>query len=161
MIFARAWERPIPSQPRYVSIIAHSLGSVIAYDVAARLASEYSELVSGLALSHLFTLGSPLALFSLLAYRNPGETHYSERGVLLDRPDQSGVWLNFYDQQDVASFLLEKVYPPGQMCAGDTIRSRIFGCRPGRSMPTPTTGQIRSCSADCGALREDYEKDRG
>ena len=101
-----------PRQPRYVSIIAHSLGSIVAYDVAARLATEYSELVSGLGLSHFFTLGSPLALFSLLEYRNPNESHYSERGVLLDRPDKSGVWLNFYDQQDVASFLLEKVYPP-------------------------------------------------
>ena len=101
-----------PRRPRYVSIIAHSLGSVIAYDVAAQLGGRYRELVTGLGLSHFFTLGSPLALFSLLAYRNPEESHYSERGVLLDRPDQSGEWLNFYDQQDVVAFLLERVYPP-------------------------------------------------
>ena len=151
-----------PRRPCYVSIVAHSLGSVIAYDVAARMAGEYSELVSGLALSHFFTLGSPLALFSLLEYRNPGESHYSERGVLLDRPDQSGVWLNFYDQQDVASFLLEKVYPsrPG-------VRGRHYTVQDIR-VQTGTFHAHTSYWANpevarqiAAYLREDYEKDRG
>lgn len=151
-----------PKRPRYVSLIAHSLGSVIAYDVAARLAGEYSELVSGLALSHFFTLGSPLALFSLLAYRNPGETHYSERGVLLDRPDESGVWLNFYDQQDVASFLMEKVYPPLPQVRGRHYTIEDIRVQTGTfHAHTNYWANPEVARRIAVFLREDYEKDRG
>ena len=150
-----------PLQPRYISIIAHSLGSVVAYDVAARLAGEYSELVTGLGLSHFFTLGSPLALFSLLEYRDPDQTHYRDRGVLLDRPDRSGEWLNFYDQQDVAAFLLEKVYPPRS-----DVRGRHYTIQD-RRVQTGTFHAHTSYWANqelakqiAKRLRADYEKDR-
>ena len=150
-----------PHRPRYVSIIAHSLGSVIAYDVAARLAGEYSERVAGLGLSHFFTLGSPLALFSLLAYRNPDETHYSERGVLLDRPDRSGEWLNFYDQQDVASFLLEKVYPPRPDVPGRHYTIQDIRVQTGTfHAHTNYWTNDDVAKAIAKRLRADYEKDR-
>ena len=151
-----------PRQPRYVSIIAHSLGSVIAYDVAARLGGEYSELVAGLGLSHYFTLGSPLALFSLLAYRDPEETHYSDRGVVLDRPDQSGEWLNFYDQQDVAAFLLSKVYPPKPQVPGRHYTIQDIRVQTG-TFHAHTNYWMNDDVAQAIArrLRADYEKDKG
>ncbi len=151
-----------PIRPRYVSIVAHSLGSVVAYDVAARLAGEYGELVSGLGLSHFFTLGSPLALFSLLEYRNPEESHYRTRGVLLDRQDRSGEWLNFYDQQDVAAFLLEKVYPP---IPG--VRGRHYTIQDIRVQTGTFHAHTNYWPNDVIAreiakrLRADYEKDKG
>jgi pimeloyl-ACP methyl ester carboxylesterase len=151
-----------PARPRYVSIIAHSLGSVVAYDVAAQLDSRYRDLVTGLGLSHFFTMGSPLALFSLLAYRNPDETHYSERGVHLDRPDRSGEWLNFYDQQDVASFLLEKVYPPRP-----EINGRHYTIQDIRVQTGTFHAHTHYWANDDVAreiaqrLRDDYEKDKG
>jgi hypothetical protein len=151
-----------PVRPRYVSIIAHSLGSVVAYDVAAQLGSRYSELVAGLGLSHFFTMGSPLALFSLLAYRNPDETHYSERGVLLDRPDRSGEWLNFYDQQDVASFLLEKVYPPRPEVAGRHYTIQDIRVQTGTfHAHTNYWANDDIARAIAQRLREDYVKDLG
>lgn len=150
-----------PRRPRYVSLIAHSLGSVVAYDVAALLGSDYSELVTGLGLSHFFTLGSPLALFSLLEYRNPDETHYSERGVLLDRRDKSGEWLNFYDQQDVAAFLLEKVYPPKRDLPGRHYTIQDIRVQTG-TFHAHTSYWANEAVAEAIArrLRTDYDKDR-
>ena len=151
-----------PRRPRYISIIAHSLGSVVAYDVAARLAGEYSELVTGLGLSHFFTLGSPLALFSLLEYRDPDQTHYRDRGVLLDRPDRGGEWLNFYDQQDVAAFLLEHVYPPRPDIPGRHYTIQDLRVQTGTfHAHTSYWANQEIAKQIAKRLRADYEKDRG
>ena len=104
-------ERHRTKETQYLSIVAHSLGSVVAYDTCALLATELREQVAGLGLSHFFTMGSPLALFTLLQFGGKA-THYAARGVHLDRPDGSGEWLNFYDQQDPIAFPLRHVYPP-------------------------------------------------
>jgi hypothetical protein len=96
----------------YVSIVGHSLGSVITYDVAYDF---YREMTAPegewtpvrmlkLELSHLFTMGSPLALFSLLV----DQAHYQTRPVQV-RP--GGAWLNFYDRQDIIAYRLEEIYP--------------------------------------------------
>lgn len=151
-----------PARPQYVSIIAHSLGSVVAYDVAAQLGGHFRDRVAGLGLSHFFTMGSPLALFSLLAYRNPDETHYSERGVLLDRPDRSGEWLNFYDQQDVASFLLEKVYPPRPEVTGRHYMIQDIRVQTGTfHAHTHYWANDDVAREIARRLREDYSKDKG
>jgi len=96
----------------YVNIIGHSLGSVIAYDVSYDF---YREMTSPeepwspikmlkLELSNLFTMGSPLALFSLLE----DQTHYRDRPVQVR---EEGDWYNFYDRQDLIAYRLEHVYP--------------------------------------------------
>lgn len=92
----------------YVSIVAYSLGSIITYDVCRQLGEREPQKVAGLRLANLFTLGSPLALFSLQSYGGE-QPHYADRGVYLNRPD--GAWLNFYDQQDPLAFPLRHVYP--------------------------------------------------
>lgn len=106
-----------PQRTHYVSLIAHSLGSVIAYDVCALLGTKYRDQVAGLGLANMFTMGSPLALFSLLEYGGT-PARYSQRGVYLDRPD--GEWINFYDQQDPIAFPLRYVYPPQPNTPGRT-----------------------------------------
>jgi len=94
----------------YVSIVGHSLGSVITYDVAydfyrEMTAKEWTPIrMLKLELSNLFTMGSPLALFSLLV----DQPHYRTRPVQV-RP--GGAWLNFYDRQDIFAYRLEEIYP--------------------------------------------------
>jgi hypothetical protein len=96
----------------YVNIIGHSLGSVITYDVSYDFYKEMNSpeepwssiKMLKLDLSNLFTMGSPLALFSLLE----DQTHYRNRPVQVrDR----GGWYNFYDRQDLIAYRLEHIYP--------------------------------------------------
>jgi hypothetical protein len=109
--------------PRFVSIVAHSLGSVIAYDVCYDFFTETSQFFrdsnsspSGvqppeiveldLELSNLFTMGSPLAIWSLT--HDPSKTWYRDRpvGVRL-----GGVWYNFYSPWDPIALPLAPIYP--------------------------------------------------
>jgi hypothetical protein len=122
--------------PHYISIMAHSLGSVVTYDLARYFGDtrEGRADVGSAQLANLFTFGSPLALFSLLEYgqeRQPsteappsvlsdgqsdqvGERQrkhpYSTRGIKLNLA--SGKWLNFYDQQDPVACTLHDLYSP-------------------------------------------------
>ena len=119
------------SGSHYVSVLAHSLGSVGIYDLARYFGEtqEGREEVGTAALANLFTFGSPLALFSLLEYGQPRpvadasqsvladgqsaqqDPHpYSQRGIRLDLPE--GAWLNFYDQQDAVACTLHDLYAP-------------------------------------------------
>lgn len=121
----------------WVTVVAHSLGSVVMYDVAryfGATAAGRAE-IGAAGLANIFTFGSPLALFSLLEYGQEAAkgveaaaqqqlllgdgtsakpyTHpYSQRGIPIDLPD--GRWLNFYDQQDPFASLLGNLYPPGE-----------------------------------------------
>ena len=113
----------------YISIVAHSLGSVVAYDLARyfELTPEGRQEIGAARLANFFSFGSPLALFSLLEYKQEqasaanrqglladGQTDreyrhpYSRRGIALDLPE--GKWLNFYDQQDPLATPLNAVY---------------------------------------------------
>jgi hypothetical protein len=126
--------------PHYISIMAHSLGSVVTYDLARYFGdtAEGRQEVGSAALANLFTFGSPLALFSLLEYgqerqpgnapppavlsdgqsspqspeqRKPEARHpYSTRGIKLNL--EAGKWLNFYDQQDPIACTLHDLYSP-------------------------------------------------
>lgn len=144
----------------YVTIVAHSLGSVVAYDTCALLASELREQVGGLGLSHFITMGSPLALFTLLQYGGRA-THYAQRGVYLDRPDASGQWLNFYDQQDPIAFPLKHVYPPlpgvpGRMYTiqDQRVQTGTFHAH------TNYFNNDRIAAEIAKRLRADYDRDR-
>ena len=144
----------------YVTIVAHSLGSVVAYDTCALLASELREQVSGLGLSHFITMGSPLALFTLLQYGGRA-THYARRGVYLDRPDASGQWLNFYDQQDPIAFPLKHVYPPLPGVPGRTYTIQDQRVQTGTfHAHTNYFNNDRIAAEIAKRLRIDYEQDR-
>lgn len=113
----------------YVTLVGHSMGSVVAFDFlheaqrrpgkgsearteGARLAvhtdtagATTTELIA----AGLFTLGSPLVLFSLLTgekqhhYRAEGGPPFTLAG---------GRWYNFYDEEDVVSFPLRGIFGP-------------------------------------------------
>jgi hypothetical protein len=108
-------------------VIAHSLGTVIAgnylYDLQTHVQRKVKELIApkvlarmggspvdrGETLALLYTLGSPLALWSL---------RYADFGKPIDVPSPSfsqywpgiaGEWVNYYDTADVIGYPLKKV----------------------------------------------------
>lgn len=147
-------------EQHYISIVAHSLGSIIAYDVCALLGTVLSSEIKGVGLSHFFTLGSPLALFSLLQFGDEA-MRYAKRGVYLDRPDQSGRWINFYDQQDPLAFLLRDVYPPLPDTPGRSYTIEDMRVQTGTfNAHTRYFPNRRVASTIARYLRADYQKDR-
>lgn len=121
-------------------VIAHSLGTVIAsnflYDlqrhsgrkklVSARVLAKTGDapLAHGETLTLLFTLGCPIALWSL---------RYEHFGVPVDVPSPklaqyyphlSGEWVNFYDQADIIGYPLKEL--------NDEYRAAVRSDRPVR-----------------------------
>lgn len=111
-----------PQGQLFVSIVGHSLGSIIAYDVCYDFYTEIGRfkqtvkpaqfgaappevLALDLELSNLFTMGSPLAIWSLT--HDPGKVWYRDRPVSVR---QGGVWYNFYSGWDPIAFPLEPIY---------------------------------------------------
>jgi pimeloyl-ACP methyl ester carboxylesterase len=110
----------------YLTVVGHSMGSVVAFDFLheaqrspgrdGELRTEEPQLaidtdrglVEGLVAAGLFTLGSPLALFSLL--QGEGQHHYRAEGGPPFRLAPGGVWCNFYDEEDVVSFPLQGLF---------------------------------------------------
>jgi len=110
----------------YLTVVGHSMGSVVAFDFlheAQRSPGRYGELwaeepqlaidtdrgrVEGLVAAGLFTMGSPLALFSLL--QGEERHHYRAEGGPPFRLAPGGVWCNFYDEEDVVSFPLRGLF---------------------------------------------------
>ncbi|MBN1202869.1 MAG: hypothetical protein JXJ20_13555 [Anaerolineae bacterium] len=97
-----------------LTVIGHSLGSVIASDyvwdhtrgsVPAHHLNDYP-----LALVNFFTLGSPMALYTLRgnAYGGPESIRESLDSPITVDPD-GGLWLNLYDRQDAVAFPLEPI----------------------------------------------------
>ena len=91
-----------------VSVVGHSLGAVVAFDTIYYQANKEWEKDKFLP-SNLFTLGSPLLLFSLdlenECAANPEQKPRFDPNVLdqkLVRAD--GSWLNFFDPQDVIGY---------------------------------------------------------
>ncbi|MCR2805860.1 chemotaxis protein [Paenibacillus soyae] len=100
-------------------LIGHSLGSVIAcnylYDLQKRklppriqaiIARGNTPLEKGETLSHLFTMGSPIALWTL---------RFDDFGKPVDVPapkyrqQRVGEWVNFYDKDDIIAFPLKRL----------------------------------------------------
>jgi hypothetical protein len=141
-------ERPGGPSSAYLVLVGHSMGSVVAFDflheaqrepgkdgkqrasgaelridtgVATR---EERQPLGGLVAAGLFTLGSPLALFSLL----PGDEAHHYRGCRGEggKPfdlHPRGRWYNFYDEEDVVSFPLQGIF-------GELVEDvRVDNCR--------------------------------
>jgi hypothetical protein len=111
-----------PNAP--LCIIAHSLGSIIAsnfiYDLqtepirpilsmAVREEMEDTPLENGETLSMFYTLGSPIALWSL-RYREFGRpVNIPDPRLVNHYPTLGGEWINFYDEDDVFGFPLKSL----------------------------------------------------
>jgi len=119
-------------RPVYFTLVGHSLGSVIAFDFLheavcrpgpdcrlRRRRSSYAEILPGLFLTNLLTLGSPLALFSL---RQERAYHHYRSGPHPFAYLEGGAWYNFYDEEDWISFPLEPIFNrPGEAKFVDDI----------------------------------------
>jgi len=104
-----------------VSIVGHSLGSVVAFDVAyfnSRWNKDWTDV--GFKPANLFTMGSPIALFSMEMDDKTGEQkpRYIPAGVPSPlaptgdlQPNRAdGVWYNFLDAQDLIAYPMETLY---------------------------------------------------
>jgi hypothetical protein len=98
------------------SILAHSLGSIIAYDYLYDLfgkppAKRRKVRQDGKQqLQHFFTTGSPIALFLLRkSHLMLDMSGLSSNPVGV--PRNGGSWVNFWDRQDVMAYPLERFFP--------------------------------------------------
>ncbi len=108
----RAHLRP---ESGHVSIIAHSLGAVIAsnfvYDHTQRIDRRFAE-GFGVAFCNFFTLGSPLALYATQAAH---DGNFDVDRVLdhFDRPvrveSETGVWVNVFDEGDIIGYPIKSL----------------------------------------------------
>ncbi len=98
------------------SILAHSLGSIIAYDYLYDLfgkAPAKRRKVRGNGkprLEHFFTMGSPIALFLLRKSHlmlESSRLSANPIGLRIGR----GKWINFWDRQDVVAYPLARFFP--------------------------------------------------
>ncbi len=112
----------------YITIVAHSMGTLVSYDVAYGYAQEIEQMFKyfqgeldsfnwppvccyKIGLLNYYTTGSPLAFFALQRPDARGRTEaHIERPPVLDH--ETGEWVNFLDPQDVAAYPLEGVYDP-------------------------------------------------
>ncbi len=104
-----------------VSIVGHSLGSVVAFDVAyfnSRHNDAWRKV--GFKPTNLFTMGSPIALFSMEMDDTTGEQKPRYVPAAVDKSPapadnmqpkrEDGVWYNFLDAQDLIAYPLETLY---------------------------------------------------
>ena len=98
------------------SILAHSLGSIIAYDYLfdlfgkGRSKRRKVRTDGRQRLEHFFTTGSPIALFLLRkAHLMLDVSALASNPIGLHPP--KGQWINFWDRQDVVAYPLERFFP--------------------------------------------------
>jgi hypothetical protein len=95
-----------------VSIVAHSLGSVVAFDTLHDNVGSYPRWAeSGFKPTNLFTMGSPIALFTLDLDRQIDQhAHDDAGGTHFELVQPEGVWYNFLDAQDLIAYPLEILF---------------------------------------------------
>ncbi|HET9941333.1 MAG TPA: chemotaxis protein [Candidatus Eisenbacteria bacterium] len=117
----RLAERAGPRAP--LCIIAHSLGTVIAsnyvYDLAkkrksfacaeVRSAVGRTPIERGETLALLYTLGSPIALWSLRYPKFGQPIAFPPRRLVRHHPDLAARWINVYDPDDVIGYPLREL----------------------------------------------------
>lgn len=107
----------IRSEAETFSIVAHSLGSIIAYDYLYTVFGKIPEKRRRVRedgrhrLHHFFTIGSPIGLFLLrkLALVQAEGSKLLPNPIGLD-PARCR-WCNFYDNQDILAYPLKKFFP--------------------------------------------------
>jgi hypothetical protein len=91
-------------KPALLTIVAHSLGSVIACDLSYdSIIKKKRAWPSQLRLANLITMGSPLALYTLRF----GDPQNSKEPITMQDPN--GLRINIYDPQDILGYPLKLV----------------------------------------------------
>jgi hypothetical protein len=104
-----------------VSIVGHSLGSVVSFDTAYFNSRHNDAWVkANFKPTNLFTMGSPIALFSMEMDDTTGEQKPRYVPAAVDSPLAptgelqpnlaEGVWYNFLDAQDLIAYPLETLF---------------------------------------------------
>jgi hypothetical protein len=89
--------------PAQLSIVAHSLGTVIASDHIFDCQDKGLRLAGNVIFRNFFTLGSPIALFAL---KYGGAELFTSPAKL---EDPNGVWLNIFDKDDPIGYPLKNL----------------------------------------------------
>ena len=92
----------MPGEKQYMTIIAHSLGTVIASDFVYDELKAHSIFHKRFLFSNFFTLGSPIALFALQygieLFKSPIRLEYKD-----------GQWINIFDLDDPVAYPLKNL----------------------------------------------------
>jgi hypothetical protein len=88
---------------RNLTIVAHSLGTVISVDYIREQQNNIGYLNDKTILNNLFTIGSPLALFSL-DYSRPD---IFKKPIKIE--DQNGRWINILDEDDPIGYSIKNL----------------------------------------------------
>lgn len=90
----------------FVTVVAHSLGSVIASDLIYDMFNKLNgkDWPPQACLANFFTFGSPLALYMLR--EGVDENNFSSP---ITMQDQEGLWINIYDRQDILGYPLKNL----------------------------------------------------
>jgi len=112
-------DRAGPDAP--LCLISHSLGSIIAsnyvYDlqngklparIRDRIKRSDSPLVQGHTLTHFYTMGSPIALWTM-RYKDFGRPIDFPPQILREHGLPYGEWVNFYDKDDIVAYPLKSL----------------------------------------------------
>ena len=91
-----------------VSLIAHSLGTVVTYDILCQQLQGDSRLELGFMIDCYFILGSPLGLFQAV--------HNSEEDFVRPKPPRVNHFYNLYHPSDLIAYRIE---PLIKEAAGD------------------------------------------
>lgn len=109
----RQLDRILSKGTKSVSILAHSLGSIIAYDYLFDKRLQTGRRGQGRGrphVKHFFTTGSPIALF-LLRKTNVKINIAALVKDPIGLHRTTGSWLNFWNHQDVLAYPLERFFP--------------------------------------------------
>jgi pimeloyl-ACP methyl ester carboxylesterase len=99
----------------HLTIIAHSLGSVIAsdfvYDHTLKIGKTFRD-GFGVSFSNFITLGSPLVLYAMRSANGEGFTparllDHFDRPVRVE--SETGYWLNLFDEHDIIGYPIKPV----------------------------------------------------
>jgi len=96
-------------KPALLTVVTHSLGSVIASDLFYDVKKKGQSWPSEVRLANFITLGSPLALYALrYGFEKPTATTTLKpfsSPITTDDPD--GLWINIFDPQDILGYPLK------------------------------------------------------
>lgn len=130
-------QRLVAHSGKRIMLIAHSMGSIVAYDTLRKLGRRQPDA----ALHHLVTIGSPLGLPHVI------DRIYQEKAALRT-PSIVRRWTNFADRRDVVAFDVHLSDDYGANDAGVQVRDDLvvngYEGTTGKANPHKSYGYLRA-----------------
>ena len=127
---AKATEYEAEGAKAPLTVVAHSLGTVIATGALDHLRAS-GAFPQNLELKHLFTLGSPIAVYGL----RYGLDHFN-------RPTEADEWTNFFYSHDLIGYPLQPLGEPWRSRVRDVELSSGGGVGLGRRLFRSVVGRV-------------------